>query len=55
MDHVMNNTDDSTSEDITLVTPKEVTEEIRINLNTKKAADFDLIIGTILKQLFKKV
>lgn len=37
--------------EIELVTPKEVTNEIKTNLNPKKAPGFDLISGEILKQL----
>lgn len=36
---------------ITPVTPQEVANENKINLNPKKAPRFDLITGEILKQL----
>lgn len=39
---------------IHLVTPKEVTNEIKNNLNSKKAPGFDLITGEILKELPRK-
>jgi hypothetical protein len=39
---------------IPLATPREVAEEIRTNLNPKKAPGFDLITGEILKN-FKKL
>ena len=54
MDHVMNNINNPRSENITPVTPREVAEEIRTNLNPKKAPGFDLITGEILKQLPRK-
>jgi hypothetical protein len=38
---------------IPLATPREVTEDIRTNLNNKKAPGFDLITGEILKN-FKR-
>ena len=41
-------------ETIPLVTPKEVAEEIRMNLNPKKAPGFDMITGTILKKIQRK-
>jgi hypothetical protein len=40
--------------EITPVTSKEVTNEIKLNMNPKKAPGFDLITGEILKQLPKK-
>lgn len=40
---------------IPLVTPKEIAEEIRTNLNSKKAPGFDMITGTILKKIQKKL
>ena len=42
------------SANIPLITPKEVADEIRTNLNSKKAPGFDLITGEVLKQLPKK-
>jgi hypothetical protein len=39
---------------IPLVTPKEITEEIRTNLNSNKAPGFDLITGEILKHFKRK-
>ena len=47
-------TDNIITEEITPVTPKEVAEEIKLNLNPKKAPGFDLITGQILKQLPQK-
>jgi hypothetical protein len=41
--------------DIAFVTPKEVAEEIKTNINPKKAPGYDLITGEILKDLPKKV
>jgi hypothetical protein len=37
-----------------LVTPREVAEAIRTNLNPKKASEFDLIIGENLKKFKRK-
>jgi hypothetical protein len=37
-----------------VVIPREVAEEIRTNLNTKKAPGFDLITGEILKNFKRK-
>lgn len=42
------------NEEIHLVTPKEVANEIKNNLNPKKAPGFDLVTGEILKQLPQK-
>lgn len=42
------------SEDIVLVTPKEIVNWIKLNLNPKKAAGFDLIMSEILKKLPRK-
>jgi hypothetical protein len=39
---------------IPLVTPKEVAEEIRTNLNPKKAPGFNMITGSILTKLQRK-
>jgi hypothetical protein len=39
---------------IPLVTPREVAEEIRTNLNPKKALGFDLITGEILQNFKRK-
>jgi hypothetical protein len=39
---------------IPLVTPREVAEEIRINLNPKEAPGMDLITGEILKNFKRK-
>jgi hypothetical protein len=36
------------------VTPKEVTNEIKCNINPRKAPGFDLITGEILKRLPRK-
>jgi hypothetical protein len=41
--------------DIAFVTPKEVAEEIKTNINPKKSPRYDLITGEILKNLLKKV
>lgn len=41
-----NNTNE---EKIPLVTPKEVAEKIKINLNPRKAPGFELITGMVLK------
>jgi hypothetical protein len=37
-----------------LATPREVAEEIRTNLNPKKAPGFDLITGEFLRTLKEK-
>jgi hypothetical protein len=42
------------NEEISSVTPKEVAKEIKRNINPRKAPDFDLITGEILKQLPRK-
>ena len=42
------------TENIIPVTPREVANEIKTNLNSKKAPGFDLITGDILKNLPKK-
>lgn len=39
---------------IDLVTPKEVAEEIRTNISSKKAPGYDLVTGEILKKLPRK-
>lgn len=49
------NTENQRSENITPVTPKEVADEIKTNLNPKKAPGWDLITGEILKHLPRKV
>jgi hypothetical protein len=36
------------------ITPKEILNAIKVNINPKKAPGFDLITGEILKQLPKK-
>jgi hypothetical protein len=41
-------------DEIPLVTPREVPEEIRTNLNSKTAPGFDLITGEILKNFKRK-
>lgn len=41
-------------EGITLVTPKEVVNEIKTNISSKKAPGFDLISGEVLKALPRK-
>lgn len=41
-------------EEIPLATPKEVANEIKTNLSSKKSPGFDLITGEILKQLPRK-
>jgi hypothetical protein len=43
-----------TTKTIPLVTPKEVAEEIRTNLNPKRAPGFNMITGTILKKFQRK-
>jgi hypothetical protein len=43
-----------TTKTIPLVTPNEVAEEIRKNLNLRKAPSFDVITGIILKKLQRK-
>jgi hypothetical protein len=42
------------NEEIPLVTPKEVANEIKCNINPRKAPGFDLITSEILKQLPRK-
>jgi hypothetical protein len=42
------------NEDIPLVTPKEVANKIKCNINPRKAPGFDLITGEVLKQLPRK-
>jgi hypothetical protein len=42
------------NEEIPLVTPKEVANKIRRNINPRKALGFELITGEILKQLPRK-
>jgi hypothetical protein len=42
------------NEDIPLVTPKEVANEIKCNINPRKAPGFYLITGEVLKQLPRK-
>jgi hypothetical protein len=42
------------NEEIPSVTPKEVANEIKRNINPRKATGFDLITGEILKQLPRK-
>jgi hypothetical protein len=42
------------NEEIPLVTPKDVANEIKRNINPRKAPGFDLISGEILKQLPRK-
>lgn len=42
------------SEEIPLLTPKEVAQEIKTNLNSKKASGFFLIMEQILKELPRK-
>jgi hypothetical protein len=46
-----NNQDD---EKIPLVTSKEIANEIKVNLNPKKAPGYDLITGELVKNLPKK-
>lgn len=55
----VNNTDQllpllERGEEIPLVTPKEVENDIKNNINPRKAPGFDLITGLILKQLPRK-
>lgn len=53
-DTILETVENLSSEDIVFVTPEEVRNEIRTNLNPRKAPGFDLITGEILKQLPKK-
>lgn len=48
------NIENQRTENITPVTPKEIADEIKTNLNPKKAPGFDLITGEILKHLPRK-
>jgi hypothetical protein len=43
------------NEEIPSMTPKEEANEIKRNINSRKAAGFGLITGEILKQLPRKV
>jgi hypothetical protein len=52
--HITGFTSNNYLDKIPLVTPREVAEEIRNNLNPKKAPGFDLITGEILKNFKRK-
>lgn len=54
MSDIINNIDNHSSENITPITSKEIAEDIRSNLNPKKASAFDLAIGEILKHFNRK-
>lgn len=54
VNNILLDIDNPRTENITPVTPKEVAEEIKTNLNLKKAPGFDLITAEILKQLPRK-
>lgn len=55
MGYNMNDINNSRSEDIAIVIPKEVPQSIRTNLSTKKTPRSDILLGALISQLLEKL